>query len=126
LGFYTRFDSVQPGESVKCAFLHFQYLGGSLADIQTELSAVTINYKLEGVTKNLAGDTLGNCDCHLYKMRPDEDDAEWIAFDESDGSGNYSFKGLLDADAKYFVIAYKDNTPHVMDATDHVLVPVEE
>lgn len=83
-------------------------------------------YKMEGVTKDIDGNTLGNCDCHLFKLDGPETDATWVAFDESDGSGNYSFTGLTDNDAKYFVIAWKDNTPHVFDCTDHVLVPVAE
>jgi hypothetical protein len=87
--------------------------------------AVT-TYKLEGVTKNNAGSVLGNCKCHLFKMNVTGNDASWIAYDESDASGNYSFTGLTDNDGRYFVIAWKDNTPHVFDCTDHVLTPVVE
>lgn len=83
-------------------------------------------YKLEGVTKDKDGAVLSACDCHLFKLNATEDDADWQAFDESDGSGNYSFTGLTDNDAKYYVVAWRDDTPHVMDATDHVLVPVLE
>lgn len=86
----------------------------------------TTTYKLEGATKNAAGSALGACDCHLFKMNVAGDDADWVAFDESDGSGNYSFTGLTDNDARYFVVAWKDNTPHVFDCTDHVLTPVAE
>lgn len=83
-------------------------------------------YKLEGVTKNKNGAVLGTCDCFLFKMNAGEDDADFVDYDQSDISGNYSFTGILDNDAKYFVVAWKDNTPTVFDCTDHVLVPVEE
>jgi len=125
-GFYHKWLSVPAGGKVTIAFLHFNYYGTSLADVQSEISGISVNYKLEGVTKDKTGSVLGICDCHLYKMNPDGNGAVWMAFDESDSSGNYSFTGLWDDDARYFVIAYKDNTPHVMDGTDHVLVPVEE
>jgi len=38
----------------------------------------------------------------------------------------YSFTGIEDNDAQYFVIGIKDDTPVVMDVTDHVLQPVVE
>jgi hypothetical protein len=83
-------------------------------------------YKMEGVTKDKDGSVLATCDCFLFKLNAGEDDATYVDYDESDVSGNYSFTGITDNDAKYFVVAWKDNTPHVMDCTDHVLVGVEE
>lgn len=83
-------------------------------------------YKMEGVTKDKDGDPLASCECYLYKLNVGETDATFIAHDQSDGSGNYSFTGIEDDDAKYFVVAWKDDTPHVFDCTDHVLVPIEE
>jgi len=82
-------------------------------------------YKLEGVTKDNAGSVLGTCECFLCKDNGDNT-ASFIDYDQSDGSGNYSFTGIQDNDAAYFVISWKDNTPHVFDVTDHVLQPVEE
>jgi len=82
-----------------------------------------IYYKLEGVSKDKDGNTLGSCHCFLCKDNQDNT-CSYVAYDLSDGSGNYSFTGLLDNDAQYFVIAWKDNTPHVFDVTDHVLQPV--
>lgn len=86
----------------------------------------TVTYEISGVTKDKNGNTLGTCECFLFKMNAGEDDATFIDHDQSDSSGNYSFTGLTDDDAKYFVVAWKDNTPHVFDCTDHVLVPTEE
>jgi len=86
----------------------------------------TSTYKIEGVTKNKDGNILSECDCFLFKLNTDEDNATYINYDKSDANGNYSFTGLDDNDTKYFVIAWKDNTPHVFDCTDHVLTGIEE
>lgn len=86
---------------------------------------VVQTYKLEGVTKDKNGNTLGSCKCFLCKDNQDNT-ASFIAYTTSDGSGNYSFTGIGDNDAQYFVISWKDDTPHVFDVTDHVLQPVEE
>jgi len=83
-------------------------------------------YKIEGVTKDKTGGPLGTCKCYLFKLTAGENDADFIDYDESDGSGNYSFTGIADNNARYFVVAWKDDTPHVFDVTDHVLVGVAE
>lgn len=83
-------------------------------------------YKLEGITKDNAGSVLGSCKCFLFKDNGDNT-ASFVDYQLSNAStGAYSFTGITDNDANYFVIAWKDNTPHVMDTTDHVLQPVEE
>lgn len=87
---------------------------------------ITAIYTLVGVTKDKNGNALGVCECFLFKLAVGEDDATFIDYAQSDGSGNYSFTEIVDDDARYFVVAWKDNTPHVFDCTDHVLVPVEE
>lgn len=84
-----------------------------------------LTYKLEGVSKDKDGNVLGSCHCFLCKDNQDNT-CTYIAYDLSDGSGNYSFTGIADNDAQYFVIAWKDDTPHVFDVTDHVLQPVAE
>jgi len=84
-----------------------------------------VTYKLEGVTKDNGGSALGTCECFLMKDNQD-DTATFVDYDQSDGSGNYSFTGIADNDAQYFVISWKDDTPHVFDVTDHTLTPVEE
>lgn len=84
-----------------------------------------IYYKLEGVTKDKDGNTLGSCHCFLCKNNLDGS-ASYIAYDLSDGSGNYSFTGLTNNDAQYFVISWKDDSPHVFDTTGQVLQPVAE
>lgn len=82
-------------------------------------------YKLEGVTKDKDGNTKATCECFLCKDNGDNT-ASFIAYTQSDGVGNYSFTGLDNNDAQYFVISWKDETPHIFDVTDHVLQPVEE
>ena len=85
----------------------------------------TVSYKLEGVTKDKDGTPKANCECFLFKDNGDNT-LTFVAHDQSDGSGNYSFTGLSDNDAAYLVYSFKDDTPHVFDVTDHVLQPVEE
>ena len=80
-------------------------------------------YVLAGVSKNSSGTALATCECFLCKDNQDNT-CSYVDYAQSDGSGNYSFTGLGDNDAQYFVISWKDNTPHVFDVTDHVLQPV--
>jgi len=87
--------------------------------------AFAITYKLEGVTKDKDGNTKGTCECFLCKDNGDNT-CTYVAYTQSDGDGNYSFTGLNNDDAAYFVISWKDDTPHVFDVTDHILQPVEE
>lgn len=105
--------------------------GASVADtgrarsLQVVEFAVLTTYKVEGVTKNKTGGTLGTCKCFLLKDNGDST-YSFIAYQQSDGSGNYSFTGLTDGSSVYQVVAWKDDTPHVFDVTDNVLVPVAE
>jgi len=83
-------------------------------------------YKLEGISKDKNGDALGSCLCFLCKDNGDNT-ATYVDYVLSNAStGAYSFTGISDDDAQYFVISWKDDTPHIFDVTDHVLQPVEE
>ncbi len=83
-------------------------------------------YKMDGITKDNAGVALGSCQCYLLKDNGDNT-FSFIAHQVSNSStGAYSFTGLLDNSANYQVVAWKDDSPHVFDVTDHVLVPVAE
>lgn len=83
-------------------------------------------YKLDGVTYDKNGTILGSCECYLFKDNQDNT-LTFVDYVLSNAStGAYSFTGLSDNDAQYIVVAWKDNTPHVFDVTDHVLQPVVE
>ena len=84
------------------------------------------SYVLSGFTKDKNGDALSACTCNLFKLNAGEDDADFIAVSASDSDGYYIFEELNDDDAKYFVVSWRDDVPHVFDATDHVLVPLIE
>lgn len=84
-----------------------------------------VTYKLEGITKDKTGTPKATCECFLLKDNGDNT-CSYIAYDQSDGSGNYSFTGVGDNDAAYFVVSWKADSPHVFDVTDHVLQPVLE
>lgn len=82
------------------------------------------DYQIEGKTYSKSGTVLGTCD--LLLMKDNEDDtATVVDYTTSDGSGDYSFTGIPDNDNQYFIYAWKDDSPHVMDVTDHVLLPKE-
>jgi hypothetical protein len=86
------------------------------------LSAAAPTFSLSGVTKDEAGDPLGSCDVYLCKDNGD-DTASFVAHQVSHATtGAYSFVGIVDDDAAYFVLAFKSGG--LMDATDHVLQPV--
>lgn len=85
-----------------------------------------VSYKLEEITYDKDGGVLVSVDCYLYKDNQDNT-ITFVAHVVSDGgSGVYSFTGIEDNDAQYLVVFIKDDSPHVMDVTDHVLQPVEE
>lgn len=85
-----------------------------------------VTYKLEGITYNKDGDVLVSVDCYLYKDNQDNS-ISFVSHVVSNGAtGAYSFTGVVDNDAQYLVVFLKDDSPHVMDVTDHVLQPVVE
>ena len=87
---------------------------------------ISATYKLEGITKDKDGVALGSCKCFLVKDNGD-DTYQFIAYQLSNAvTGAYSFIGILDNDPNYQVIAWKDDTPHVFDVTDHDLTPEVE
>jgi len=69
---------------------------------------------------------LGSCLCFLCKDNQDNSCSYLTYMLSNSVTGAYSFTGLLDNDAKYFVVSWKDDSPHVFDVTDHVLQPVLE
>lgn len=80
--------------------------------------------KLEGITYDKTGSILGSCECYLFKDNLDNT-LTYVAYTLSDaGTGAYSFTGIYDESAQYIVVAWKDDTPHIFDVTDHVLLPV--
>lgn len=75
---------------------------------------------ISGVTYDKTGSILGSCNVFLCQDNGDNT-AAFIAHTTSNAvTGAYSFQGNY-ATEDYFVIAWKDNTPHVFDCTDHVL-----
>ncbi len=87
---------------------------------------VYVTYKLEGVTYDKDEVILGSVDCYLYKDNGDNTVTFKNHVVSNVSTGAYTFTGILDNDVAYFVVFIKDDTPHVMDVTDHVLQPVLE
>jgi len=89
-------------------------------------TVVPTTFKLEGYTKDKNGSVLGSCKCFLFKDNLDNT-LTYVGYTLSNAStGAYSFTGIEDGLAQYLVVAWKDDTPHVFDCTDHVLQPTEE
>lgn len=86
----------------------------------------TAAFKLEGVTYDKDEVILGSVDCYLYKDNLDNTITFKGHVVSNAGTGVYSFTGIADNDANYLVVFIKDDSPHVMDVTDHVLQPVAE
>lgn len=83
-------------------------------------------FKLEGITKDKNGDVLGSCECYVFKDLGNNT-LVYKGYALSDPStGAYSVTGLSDDDANYIVVGWKDDTPHVLDVSDHVLQPVAQ
>lgn len=84
------------------------------------------DYKLEGVTYDKSGSIEVSVECNLWKDNLDNT-VTFVDQVTSDGStGAYSFTGIADNDATYFVVFHKDASPNIFDVTDHVLQPVIE
>ena len=68
-------------------------------------------------------DFLSYWDCYCFRDNGD-DTVSFKGHAVSGPDGAYEFDGHFDDNsALYFVVAWKDNTPNVMDVTDHVLQP---
>lgn len=81
-------------------------------------------YEISGVTYDKTGSPLGSC--HVFLCRDNGDNtATYLAHTTSNAStGAFTFQGPYGT-ADHFIIAWKDDSPHVFDATDHVLQGTE-
>lgn len=78
---------------------------------------------LTGITKNVDGSVLGSCEVALFKVISAGPPAtyEYISSTTSNAStGAYSFS--VWSGQSYMVYSIKEDSPHVFDATDNVLV----
>jgi len=108
-----RSSHAQPTGGVAFHIVNFQFV---IAPAETDLT-------ISGITKDKDGTALVSCQVILIK-RIGDNDYRFVEEKTSSGSdGTYSFTITNDSDAKFFVYSFKDDTPHVMDATDHVLTP---
>ena len=99
---------------------------GRARTLQVIEFATFVSYKLDGITYDKDSVILGEVECYLYKDNGDNT-ITWLDYQLSNVStGVYSFTGLTDNDPNYLVAFFKDDTPTVMDVTDHNLTPVEE
>jgi uncharacterized repeat protein (TIGR02543 family) len=85
---------------------------------------VATNYQIEGKTYSKNGPILATCKCLLLKDNQD-DTCTVVDYTTSDGNGDYNFTSIADDDSQYFVYAWKDDSPHIFDVTDHNLLPKE-
>jgi len=87
------------------------------ADLLGEFAIPAI-YSITGITKDRAGNRLGNCEVALFRMMGGSPPTYlFIESGTSDGNGDYSFTNLIKT--KYFVRAQKDGSPNVFDTTDN-------
>jgi hypothetical protein len=103
--------------------VEFTWSGSGTATM-SGAATTTTNLTIAGITKDNSGSILGSCEVFLLRD-VGGNVFNFIAHTTSNaGTGAYSFTGLVNGSASYMVIAWKDNTPHVFDATDYVLQPV--
>lgn len=96
---------------------------GGIVATWTEASSVT--YEINGVTYDKDGEILGSVECFLCRDNGD-DTASFLEHVTSHATtGAYSFEDASYDSADHFVIFWKDNSPHVFDATDHNLAGEE-
>lgn len=92
-------------------------------DTVTIVGTPLATYELGGTTYDKNGSALGSVECYLFKDNGDNT-LTYLDYELSNVStGVYLFTGIADNDSAYLVVAWKDDTPHVFDVTDHNLTP---
>lgn len=104
-------------------FFAIEFTQANVIDDARRAVVTVPTYKLEGVTYDKDAVVLGSVECYLYKDDLDNTITPVDYVLSNAGTGAYSFVDINDNDANYFVVAFKDDTPTVMDVTDHVLQP---
>jgi len=95
---------------------------GTPVDLFSKFSIPAI-YSITGITKDSAGNRLGNCEVALFRtMGGNPPTYLFIKSDMSDANGDYSFTNLIRT--KYFVRGQKDGSPNVFDTTDNEVASV--
>jgi hypothetical protein len=90
------------------------------AQVSIEIQQLQTVYQIQGITRDKNGTVLGNCDVFLCRDNGNNT-ATFLAHTTSDANnGVYNFEGGYGT-ANHFVIAWKDDSPHIFDCTDHVL-----
>ena len=80
-------------------------------------------HSVTGITKDNAGNRLGNCEIALFRVEAGTPPTySFIASGMSDALGDYTFTGLTKR--RFFVRAQKDGAPNLFDTTDNELEPV--
>jgi len=86
--------------------------------------ASSIEYLIDGVTYDKDGEILGSVECYL--CRDNGSTASFLEYTLSHATtGAYSFQDASYDSSDHFVIFWKDDSPHVFDATDHDLAGTE-
>lgn len=91
------------------------------AELSVQATVATIN--LTGVTKDKDGVALGSVFVHLFRKVSGSGPWVWAYSDNQTSNastGAYDF-AYEDRGEEQMVVFFKDDTPHVMDCTDHVL-----
>ena len=106
-----------PWQSYELPSIQTDLVKGSLMAAVAPLHPVPLNlYKISGVTRDSAGNPLGNC---LVRLLP-TDGFEPTQEKTSDANGNYTFY-VPDSVREHLVVAFKSGAPNVMGATVRVL-----
>jgi len=81
--------------------------------------ATVLGRTISGITKDKDGNALGSCHCYLAEDNGDNT-LTYIDYVLSNATtGAYSF--IAPHGGQFLTVAWKDDTPHVFDVTDHVL-----
>lgn len=81
---------------------------------------------VNGFTKDVAGNLLPSATCSLFKDNLDGTCSFIQQVTSNAVTAAYHFDAAVDSLPQYFVVSWKDDTPHVFDCTDHVLQPLAD
>jgi len=101
----------------------FSFTNTTTRWIEICMSGVT-GYTLSGITYDKDGSEISDCNCHCCHYN-DNNTCSWLAYTSSNSDGWYIFSSNLAYSSNLFVIAWKDDSPHIFDVTDWNLIAGE-
>ena len=84
---------------------------------------ITISNEIDGITYDEAGSALGSCTVTLWKDNGDDTITYYDRVTSNASTGAFTFSAIPSADASFFIVATKADTPDVVDVSERTIQP---